>query len=130
MDPGCARSGWTLGEDGHWKPPPFEVGGPAAAIRPSRADRSTPSSGQVPPWPPPQPGSSVKTPGWSPPRSWAVALVAVACIAAVTIARHGHRRGFESTRTPTTDAPMPTGRPDPTAPSRPTTSPPASATRR
>jgi hypothetical protein len=94
MDPGPPPGpGWTLGEDGHWKPPPFETGGSFAP-----PSSPAPPQGGVPPWPPPAHGQ--QAPQWPPPGArstgtnagvvvaavlGAFAVVAVVCIAAVTM---------------------------------------------
>ena len=112
--------GWTLGEDGHWKPPPFEVGGPAAPVR-ARAARVAPPPAGDPPCAAAgrrhvAPAAAVAAAavrelgedGWGGRRrrSWArSALVAVVCIAAVTmLGTRVARSAFESVSTPTNDA--------------------------
>jgi hypothetical protein len=93
---------WILGEDGHWKPPPFQVGGRPTAPPPTAPPLTAPPAAAppgVPPIPPagswpPGPGSG---PMWAPPPplstgpsagrvvAWVVGGFAVAGIAVVGI---------------------------------------------
>jgi hypothetical protein len=88
MDPGPPPGpGWTLGEDGHWKPPAFEVGGPVRPVAPQEAPPWPPTAaGAPPPWPPQQPRNSSKSAlTVLAAIGGAFVLVAVICVAAVTM---------------------------------------------
>lgn len=68
--------GWILGDDGHWKPPPFDLGGtgarPAAPAAPTGPTPPPPTSGppsgwSIPPGGPPPGGAMPGQPSWPAP---------------------------------------------------------------